>query len=55
MLRPEFTIDDLTYLITLIVMLVGMYGTYVWGKRDGYYEGCKARRYTNRQIRRIHS
>ncbi len=55
MLRPDFNMGDVAYLLTIVTMLIGMYGTYVWGKRDGYYEGCKARRYANRQVRRMHS
>ena len=53
MLRPEVTIYDVIFIIFMITNLACMYAGYRWGRQDGYYEGCHARRQIERQIRRM--
>ena len=53
MLQSNVTIYDIMYLLTLIIIAAGLYGCYMWGKRDGYIEGCKVRRLADRQVRRL--
>ena len=52
MLRPEVTINDIVFIIFMITLCIAMYLSYRAGKLDGYYEGCKARRQAERQLRR---
>ena len=52
MLRPEVTIDDIAVIVFMITLCIAMYLSYRAGKLDGYYEGCKARRQAERQVRR---
>lgn len=52
MLRPEVTIDDIVFIVFMIVLIAVMYVSYRAGKLDGYYEGCRARRQAERQVRR---
>lgn len=53
MLRPEVTVDDIIFIVFLLTICIAMYMSYRAGKLDGYYEGCKARRRTERQLRRM--
>lgn len=53
MLQTEITWSDISYILIMITMLVGMYGCYWWGRRDGYYEGCRVRRQSERHVRRL--
>lgn len=53
MLRPEFNIEDVCFLANLMLMYIIMYVSYKAGKNDGYYEGCRARRQAQRQLRRM--
>lgn len=53
MLSPEITWSDISFIIIMIVMAIVAFMSYRAGKLDGYYEGCKARRLAERQIRRM--
>ena len=53
MLRPEVTIDDVILIVFMVMNCISMYAGYRWGKQDGYFEGCRARRQVARQIRRM--
>ena len=53
MLRPEVTIDDIVLIVFMITICISMYCSYRAGKLDGYYEGCKAHRQAERQVRRM--
>ena len=53
MLRPEFNIEDICFLANLLLIYVTMYISYRAGKSDGFYEGCRARRRAQRQLRRM--
>ena len=53
MLRPEVTMEDIAFICMALTMCIAMYFSYRAGKFDGYYEGCRARRQAERQIRRM--
>lgn len=53
MLHSEITIDDICFIILMITMCIAMYMSYRAGRIDGYYEGCRARRFAERQVRRL--
>lgn len=53
MLRPEITFDDIVLIIFAVSILLTYYMGYRAGKQDGYEEGCRVRRRTARQIRRM--
>ena len=53
MLQNEIPWDELSWVLIMVIMLTGMCGCYWWGRRDGFYEGCRARRKSERFARRL--
>lgn len=53
MLQNEIPWNEISYVLTIATMFIGMYGCYWWGRKDGYYEGCRARRKSERFARRL--
>ena len=52
-MQTEIPWNELVYVLIMSIMLTGMYACYWWGRKDGYYEGCRARRKSERFARRL--
>ena len=54
MLNSSLTLDDLTFIIVMLVILITNVTAFNYGRQIGREEGLRAKRFAERQVRRLH-